>query len=82
MDTWPVYSNMHIQAAGNKHVYFMMLDAYYFLRHSLARSILNSGKLTKPSAFSSWRERERWDEEKDSEMVREQEKVIYKDTRS
>lgn len=31
---------------------------YYFLRHSLARSILNSGRLTKPSAFSSWTERE------------------------
>lgn len=25
-----------------------------FLRHSLAWSMLNSGKLTKPSAFSSW----------------------------
>lgn len=31
----------------------MKISTHYFLRHSVARSILNSGRLTKPSAFSS-----------------------------
>lgn len=42
---------------------------YYFFRHSLARSILNSGRLTKPSAFSSWHTRDdsEWEWEEDSD---------------
>lgn len=43
-----------------KHFFFLFLhrwSTYYFFLHSLARSILNSGRLTNPSAFSSWTQR-------------------------
>ena len=35
----------------------LRISTHYFLRHSVARSILNSGRLTKPSAFSSCQEK-------------------------
>lgn len=51
---WNSFEWLLLNAPTGGHCCLLMkISTHYFLRHSVARSILNSGRLTKPSAFSS-----------------------------